>query len=67
MALSPDPLAVGKYVTIDDSPGALTWRIAAVYKDATANGPLYTLESGQTGRRRYVAAHEITPYLRITE
>lgn len=58
-------LHIGDYVTIADSPDALTWQIIAIDPRGTVVGALYTLESGQTTRRRYETVDTLTPYKRI--
>lgn len=68
MLVQPEPDApfqVGEYVTIEDAPGALTWKILDIDPAGSANGPLYTLESGLTGRRCYVTADRLNHYRRI--
>ncbi|MBG6106564.1 hypothetical protein [Frigoribacterium sp. CG_9.8] len=66
MTSDQDTPQVGDYVTLVESPGALTWKITAIHENASANGALYTLESGQTGRKRYELADNFTSYRRIT-
>lgn len=60
-----EQIRVGDYVCIADRPGSLTWQVDAISgPHETANGPLYTLISGQTGRRRYETRDRITLYKR---
>lgn len=55
----------GDYVTISDEPFALTWEITAIDPKGSANGPLFTLVSGQSNRKRYETADKLTPYRRM--
>jgi len=56
-----DVICVGDYVRIGDQ-NELTWQVAAIDSspNATAFGPLFTLISGQSGRRRYETQDKLT-------
>jgi hypothetical protein len=63
----PNQFVRGDYVTISDEPFALTWEITAIDPHGSANGPLFTLVSGQSGRKRYETADALSPYRRFHE
>jgi hypothetical protein len=63
--VSASEIEVGDYVTLATarpSEFALTWKILAIQSEGSIYGDLYTLESGQTGRRAYANIDQITLY-----
>ncbi|WP_025157202.1 hypothetical protein [Leifsonia aquatica] len=59
-------IQLGDVVTIADDAHPLTWEVIDINPDGSAYGPLYTLRSGQSGRRRYATEDQISPYRRVT-
>jgi hypothetical protein len=60
--------SLGDYVVIERGAGSLTWQIIGMGLGPTAitDETIFTLESGQTGRRRYAKASEFSSYRRFT-
>lgn len=57
---------IGDIVTIADDAYPLTWEVIDINPEGSAYGPLVTLKSGQSGRRRYETIDRISPYRRVT-